>query len=399
MSQQIDSPAPEEHLRPFHPFGPESLHHRLPQTVNKDIQRIIQDDQTNKALYVKRSAGLTPLGIYPVATYMDEKNGGVKFFQSISHGANNLYGLMGRNMTILGSYLNDSSLQQLAQRNAQFIIGLNPGMPNAYKETQWTSYSFIYGLGKRSFKGFFGEGSQYTLPLGSGINGFTAAPQFTERRISDDPDMPKGILQENGQYQFNEDYLPHGMAFVSAAVMSEAPYTLSLKTQDGGVGTAAQVTALVDGQAVATYETSASGDLTITDLPLGKAVTLEVSSGGKTTQRVFGTVGGGQGQWTVDFQSLLYMEMTAPSTVSAEQGQAVILLKNNGTQAISVSLNLFADGVEMAQDSLTAELAPGEEKTLKVGVTSSGVKKPYVILAQAAHGGLTTQMVAEGLAK
>lgn len=349
--------------------------------------------------YIKNSAGLTPLGIYPVAAYMDEENGGVKFFQSISHGANNLYGLMGRNMMILGNYLNDSSLQQLAQRNAQFVIGLNPGMPNAYEETQWTSYSFIYGLGNRSFSGFYGEGSRYIPPLGSGINGFTAAPQFTERRIGDDPDLPKGILNEDGSYQFNEDYLPHSMAFISAAVLSEAPYTLTLRTQSGGKAVASTVTATVDGRTVGTYEIPASGELTISDLPLGQAVTVEVSGSGKTARRTFGTVGAGSGEWTVDFESLLYLEVTAPTVVSGDAGQVEIRLKNEGTADMSVSLNLLADGVQTGQQTLQANLSPGDEQTLRVAIASTGVKKPYALLVQAAHGGQVTQVAVAGLAK
>ncbi len=349
--------------------------------------------------YVKRTAELTPLGIYPVGAYADAQNGGIKFFQSISHGANNLYGLMGRNMTILGSYLNDGSLQRLAQRNTQFIVGLNPGMPNAYKETKWTSYSFIYGLGTRNFKGFYGKGATYTPPLGSGINGFTAAPQFTERRIGEDPDLPKGILDENGNYQFNEDYLPHGMGYISAAVLTETPYTLTLKTRNGGAATNAKATVTVGEKTVGSYEVPASGELVLRDLPLGESVTVEVSKDGASIRRVFGTVGGGKSAWTVDFENLLQLRVTAPSTVTSEGGSVGVTLKNAGSKAMTVTVKLLADGVSLDRDTLTAELAPGQETTLSVKVSSGGSNRPYALLARAEHGGETTGVSVEGLAR
>jgi len=90
--------------------------------------------------FIKNSSKLTPLGIYPVCAYPGE---GVKFFQSIPHGATVMYGLSARNMAILGKYLNDTTLRDLAQRNLQFVIGLNPGFPNQYKETKWQIYILL----------------------------------------------------------------------------------------------------------------------------------------------------------------------------------------------------------------------------------------------------------------
>lgn len=344
--------------------------------------------------YVKNSSKLTALGIYPVGAYSNETGGSVQFFQSISHGANNLYGLMGRNMTILGNYLNDAQLQTLAQRNAQFIIGLNPGVPDAYKATRWTATSFIYGLGRNYFKATSGE-----APLGSGINGFTAALQFSEDKITQNRDLPLGIWNEDGNLQFNEDYLPHSMGYISAAVLTEAPYTMTIKTLSGGKSVAASVIASIDGTVVENYKTSDNGDLVITDLPLGETVTLEIrSESGVVTRRVIGVVGGGDDQWIVDFENLLRLRISAPYSVADQPSAATILLKNTGSEEITVNLNLLADGIELETLKFTEKLAPGEERTIRVKMTSSGTIKPYVLMAYAVYGEYKTVVQVEGFA-
>lgn len=344
--------------------------------------------------YVKNSAKLTALGIYPVGAYAQKDYGGVKFFQSISHGANNLYGLMGRNMTILGNYLNDASLQELAQRNTQFVVGLNPGIPNAYEATKWTPTSFIYGLGKHSFAATSGK-----APLGSGINGFTAAPQFTEEGIQQNRDLPLGILNKDGSFQFNEDYLPHSMGYISAAVCTEAPYTLTVKTLSGGAGAAAELQVRANGEVIGSYQTSPEGDLVLTDLPLGETVTLELrSASGVITRRTIGVVGGGSDSWTVDFEHLLRLRASAPYELTDGQGTASILLQNTGSKAITVELKLLADGVELETNQLTQELAPGEEQVLSVAIASPGTVKPYVLMIYAEYDGYETAVSLEGLA-
>lgn len=344
--------------------------------------------------YVKNSSELTALGIYPVGAYADENYGGIMFFQSISHGANNLYGLMGRNMTLLGDYLNDAELEELAQRNTQFIIGLNPGVPDAYNATKWISTSFIYGLGKNYFEATSGE-----APLGSGINGFTAAEQFAEDGINQNRDFPLGILNEDGSLQFNEDYLPHGMAYISSAVLTEAPYTLTVTTLSGGKAVEADVTASVNGVVIGNYKTASDGNLVLTDLPLGETVTLEVCNGlGIVTRHVVGVVGGGSDQWTVDFESLLRVRVGAPYSISEQEGAATIVLQNIGSEEMAVDLKLLADGVTLGTQSIAEQLAPGEEKIITVPIVSSGTIKPYVLMVYATHGEYETVVSVEGFA-
>lgn len=338
--------------------------------------------------YVKNSAKLTALGIYPIGAYADKEHGGVKFFQSMSHGANNLYGAMGRNMTILGNYLNDASLQHLAQRNAQFIIGLNPGIPNAYEVTKWTSVSFIYGLGTNYFTPTSGD-----APLGSGINGFTAAKQFEEKDIWDNEDLPLGILYENGDYQFNEDYLPHGMAYIGAAVLTEAPYRLTICTK-----TAATVTVQTEKGQISVYETDAQDELILTELPLGQTIMVTATDGTVTTQSTFAAVGGGSDTWTVDFENCLRLRISAPGVISG-QSQAFITMTNAGSKAISVDLSVLCDGIQIRSNAVMQELAPGEEVTVTVDIVSEGSTKPYVLMARAVHGDLTTTVSLEGFAQ
>jgi len=349
--------------------------------------------------YVKRSSVLTPLGIYPIGAYNDPKHGGVKFFQSMSHGANNLYGMMGRNMLILGAFANESALQHLAQRNLQFVIGLNPGFPNAYKETSWASYSFIYGLGKRSYKGFYGPKSTYTPPLGSGINGFTAAPQFSERRISDDPDLPKGIIDSNGNKQFNEDYLPHSMGYMSAALMTETPYALSLTVKNSGAPVDADVTVTVNGKRIKAYKTGSGGKLVIKDLPLGVRADVSVSYNGVSVTREFGTVGAGSAEWDIDFSKYVDIKVSAPSQVTSNGAKLTVTLTNMSRQAVSVKLSLSADGVSLGGTSFKESLSAGQKKTVAVTVKSRGATMPYTVLVKADCGGCTSITAASGLAK
>ena len=348
--------------------------------------------------YVKNSAELTALGIYPVGAYSDETNGGIKFFQPLTHGANNLYGHMGRNMTILGDFLQDAKLQELAQRNTQFIVGLNPGIPNAYEATSWKATSFIYGIGESYFKpSHFYED---ITPYGSVANGFSAAPQFTEQTISQNKDLPVGILNSDGSYQYNEDYLPHAMGYMSAAVLTEIKYCLTVNTFCDGNATAGTITAMIDGEVYKTYTISNTGTLTITDLPLGETVTLVASDGnGITTQRTIGVVGGGSNVWNVDFASLVRVQLYAPEVITEQSRTGAVVLQNKGNETVTVTLKLIVDGITVNWNHITKQLAPGEKVTIPVEIISSGIVKPYVLIALAGHTNYTTAAILNGFAQ
>jgi hypothetical protein len=352
--------------------------------------------QTFMEGYVKTTTGLTPIGMYPVGAYADRNSGGVKFFQALSHGANNLYGLSARNMLKAAEYTNDSSIQKIAGRNIQFFLGLNPGMPNGYNETAWTSTSFIYGLGTNSFAGYY-SGRRYIPPLGSGINGFTAGPQFPQNdndiRITTFPDKPKGIFNADGSMQYNEDYLPHGMAYIAAAALSETPYILTVKAVNGG-GT---VNIYNGGVKIESRSVSPGGTVTITGLPPGRDLTAEVTDGTVSIRRTFGAVGAGSGKWTVDFDALVEVRMSAPAMLSS--GNLTVTLKNHGVRPAAVSVALSADGASLGSSFINETLAAGEEKTVAVALASGGRVMPYAVLGYVTAGESTSVVSAGGFAE
>ena len=87
--------------------------------------------------YVKPSARLNPLGIYPLNCYGKESEDGICFFKRTNHGATALYCQIAKNLLELAGYFHDDSLETLAHNNAQFVVGLNPGFPDHFEETSW----------------------------------------------------------------------------------------------------------------------------------------------------------------------------------------------------------------------------------------------------------------------
>lgn len=327
--------------------------------------------------YVKRASKLSPLGIYPVAAYKNEKHGGIKFFQTLSHGATSHFGLSGRNIMALALFFSDPELQRLAENNVQFVAGLNPGFPTSAENLNWKPHSLLYLIGSRYFKGNFNNAS-YVPPIGSGFNGFSASKQFSPVTIADAKDMPAGILDENGNWQFNEDYIPHGVGYSSGAAAVESPVTVEVKTLSGGRPVEAQVR--VTSPVERTVKTGASGELTIKDVGAGEKLRLELTYKGHTIIRETTPVAGSNPAVTVDFERDADASLTVPQELSGKSS-AQFAVVNTGSAKASFKVKFMADGAVTDIKQQAFELEPGESKTLTIGLESEGRVKPYLVYA------------------
>lgn len=327
--------------------------------------------------YVKRTAELTPLGIYPIAAYNNEKNAGIKFFQTISHGASSHYGLSARNIQKLAQFLQDDSLSQLAQNNMQFQAGLNPGFPTDTDHRKWESHSLLYLVGSRYFSGYF-NGGAYIPPIGSGFNGFSASTQFTLETIDKADDLPLGIINDKGGYQYNEDYLTHGMGYSSGVAAIEAPVTIPVLTRLNGRPVSARVRVI--GSEVMTIVTDANGEAVVTGVKAGSQVTLEFTYQETVIRKQIVAISGKHGTVTVDFARSVELELSAPEKM-AGSGIAKLTITNIGTSTVDAALYISGDGIVPDKSTQKLQLQPGETATIEVTVTPNEAAVPYLLYA------------------
>lgn len=327
--------------------------------------------------YVKNTAKLTPLGIYPIAAYNNEEQCGVKFFQTISHGASSHYGLSARNIQRLAQFLQDSQLSELAQNNIQYQAGLNPGFPTDTNHQQWKSFSLLYLVGSRYFTGYF-NGGAYIPPIGSGFNGFTAATQFTLETIDETDDLPLGIINDEGGYQFNEDYLPHGMGYSSGVAAIDAPVCIPVVTMLNGQPVTAQIR--VVGEEGMTFDTNADGEATITGVAAGRQVILEFAYQGTVIQKEMTAISGTACPVIVDFAQSLEMSLSVPEILSGSE-KAKLIITNTGSASVTAEVFLSGDGVELNRTTQTVSLHPGETVSIEITMTAGEEKVPYLVYA------------------
>lgn len=327
--------------------------------------------------YVKPTAQLTPLGIYPVAAYNNDSQRGIRFFQALSHGASSHFGFMGRNLQKLAGFFGDAELQKLAENNVQFQAGLNPGFPTGADQTAWKSYSLLYLVGSRYFKGNF-NGGAYVPPIGSGFNGFSASPQFSVGIVDQYPDLPLGILDDNGQYQFNEDYIPHGMGYASGIAAVESPAQVTVRTQ--AAGQPVQATIRFSGAAEGTVQADETGTALLTGLPRAGQLTLEITYGQQTARRELALTAGQSRPVTVDFSEDVQAVLTVPESLSGE-GTGTLSLTNRGPAALTASVAISADGAAVGETPAAVALQPGETVTLELTLTAGDERQPYLIYA------------------
>ncbi len=308
--------------------------------------------------YAKGTARLSPLGIYPLTAYTNPAYGGIKFFQVTNHGFTGMYGQIAKNFMELADFLNDKELQVLANNNLEFVAGLNPGIPTSYDEKEWYTQTLIRGLGNSYFDAKHGI---IPAPMGSGQNGFSADTQFNQQRLGVHPDAPKGIINSDGSFQFNEDYLPHSHGYVAGVAQMEDVFTLNLNAFAGGAPAVAIVTVTLDNGQTTTF----TGNTTLKNLPLLQSGTVTFSLSGKTITRTFDTVGGGTKDIAVDFAKALGAEITLPPVIRAgETAAGTLTVENQGASNVSVTPNLTAYGLSVVAAPEALTLTPGERKTI-----------------------------------
>ncbi len=339
--------------------------------------------------YARRTTTLNPLGLYPVACYRDEKNGGIKNFQNTLMGSSCLHGFSAKNFLMLGDFLNDASFQGNAIAGVNFIAGLNPGVPNAYKETAWDARSLIKGVGRS----WFGPVEEAVTPNGSVPNGFCAAPQFWPNRkrenfISSQPDKPAGILNSKGEDQFNEGWILHSHAYVQAVAWLEAGYTLNLKVMNKGVAVPATVSIrLKDSVAPHTEfsrdcQTGSDGRLTLTDLPVPCGGVVRMSYEGREIIRPIAAIAGGAHACVVDFSRDVNVEIRVPELVPAGgSGEAILLIANTCPEDVTVKMALLSSGVTLEKNELDVPLKRGEKKSFAIPFKCGTKVMPYLVRA------------------
>jgi hypothetical protein len=345
--------------------------------------------------YAAPATTVNPLGIYPVACYRDPEHGGLKNFQQMLMGSSCLYGFSAKNFMKLADFLQDARYQTHAIAGVNFIAGLNPGVPNAYKDTAWDARTLIAGVG-RSWFGPAGEPAD--TARGSVPNGFCASSQFWHLTgyvnfLSDQPDKPAGLVGPGGGLQFNEGWILHSHAYVQAVARMEAPYTLNLRALNAGtpVPATAVITlresAAPHGEHTVTLEIGADGVRTVTDLPTPAQGTVRLTHGGRTIERPVAAVSAGRHGIEVDFAREVTMAIETPELLDAgAPGVARMRVRNTGTAEVTVSFALSASGVTLERTGWTVTLKPRETKTRPLAFTCGTKVMPYMIRAYLQEG-------------
>ncbi len=339
--------------------------------------------RTYGEFYVKKAVQLNPFNLYPVSVYSDPEHGGVKFFQNIVHGATCLYGQIARNILEIGSFLQDNSYHNIAHNNVQYVVGLNPGMPDAYEESSWDSQSLIVGVGS---KWFSHSHTVSTIPKGSVISGFSAAPQFWHPRweswIADYPDKPSGIFNPEGKYQFNEDWIAHSHAYVSGVSMLEADFILEMHITDRGAPVQADVEVAFSNKAY-TLIMNESGTGQVR-LPANQSGTIKVVWNGRTYTKHIETMGGGYSAWQIDVSAQNSLKLTSPGVLKfAEAGEAQLSVSNIGYELCRVSVMLSGSGVELDCTELALNIEVGQTVERSFKLIAGTRIMPYLIYVQA----------------
>jgi len=345
--------------------------------------------------YLVKAADMNPLGIQPIAAYNylnDPDYRGVRFFQSIAHGATSFYGMIAKNILEIGDFLQDVSYQNLAESNVQMVAGLNPGIPNAYNETKWEAKSLIKNVGVSSFNGF---GGLMEAPDGSVVNGFSAAFQFQQISIAQLPDAPKGIMNTNGQLQFNEDFIQHSHGYVSGMTKLEAAFTLQVNTTYNGTPVAANI--LINLPQTTVYTTDSNGSLTVM-LPTGIAGSVTVSYNNYSMTRPLDTIAGGKLELNVDFSSLIGIELTTPHVIcTGEIEQGILAVTNYGGEACTVDVKLLADGATIPDFLQSVTVYAGQSEYIPFEMKPIDKNMPYLVYARAYNDCMSVSTYARGL--
>jgi len=327
--------------------------------------------------YVKASASYSPLGIYPIAVYKDNKAGGVKFFQSLSHGATSHFGYSARNLMELALFFEDVSIQRLAENNVQFVIGLNPGFPHDTEHKTWYPVSLLYLIGNRSFRGYF-HGDGYLPPIGSGFNGFSAAPQFSVYTIRELPDLPLGIIDKSGQFQFNEDYIPHGMGYASGVSAIEAVPILPIQTFYHGRPVSAHCSYIGDAQG--SFCSDVNGCAVLSCIPAGSTVVLTLAYENVSVSKEYTAVSGRSPVCRVDFAENLDLSIVSPDDLYGDS-TGYLTIQNNGAEPVIPKVTLLCDGAALSYENSFIEIQPGERITQAFSLKSYGKAVPFLVYA------------------
>jgi hypothetical protein len=250
-----------------------------------------------------------------------------------------------------------------------------------------------------------------TMPKGSGVNGLSSTPPFSYTRLQDAPDRPGGILRPDGTYHFNEDWIAHSHAYVSAVAVLEAGYALRIGTRNGGFPVRASVTVSVAADSDAAgnpngelrrYETDESGAAEIADLPAGADCEVSVAWNGTVLRRRLGTVGGGQCEWFVDFADAFDIAVSAPAFFPLHgEASGTVEVTHRGTRRSDFRLALRAGGIGIGErDRTTEELAfaldPGRTVRHAIALHAGSRATTFTLRAYAECGGNACAATAAG---
>lgn len=340
--------------------------------------------------YVLNFDELSPFGITPLT--MSETRG-ISFFRSLNHGANSIYGLAAINHLEIGDFLNDARYQELAARNINFITGTNPGWPNKRNSeaTDWGAFSWAYGIGEASF-----GGTVHLPPKGSITNGFTSNSQFSLDSMNIE-DGPNGIYNPGNGMYFHEDGVMHSLSFLGGAIRAEADYELTIKTTNQGRDVVSTITVTLDGT-VHDFTTDINGECTITDLPLGKTGTIQLTYNSQVITKDISTLASGKKSLEVDFYDYIEIVPSLSSQLSQSEVSTLSLsITNNSANEVVVDLNLSSQGINLVEQQ-TQVTVPANTTVIKtINTTASNESTPYLILINVDSGYNTIQSVVKGI--
>jgi hypothetical protein len=305
--------------------------------------------------YVKPTAALTPMGIYPLGMF----DGEIRFFGPSWHGFSGMYGRIAKILMLLARLLRDPELERLAVNNLQWICGLNVGRSG--ENGAHTAVCLINGIGANSVEPWTG------IP-GSIVNGFCANPQFKLAHLDECADLPAHLSLE--------DWILYNGQWLSGISEVDKPCSLLVKTQYRGKAVKSELRFQADGNV---HQTDSRGLFKVEALPAfcGEQIQLQWEQARIEVPLVL--VSGFRNEVIVDFSDHLAIRIE----VDAARNRLLAKLSNDGVDCARVRLSVRCVGVNPKKNGTRLRLRPGREATVRFGYRLEAGRVPRYANVQA----------------
>lgn len=288
--------------------------------------------------YVKPTATLSPMGIYPLGMFNEE----IRFFGPSWHGFSGMYARIARSIMLLARLFEDQDLESIALNNIQWIAGLNVG--SISEKGQISGLCMINGIGTHFAK-------PWSDIRGSIVSGFCANPQFKLVHLHESEDAPT--------YLSLEDWILYNGQWLSGISEIEMAYVLTVRTQFKGESILAQINI----EALSLYfQTNSNGICKIESIPRFFKGNIQITWNGMQIEKSIISISGLRKELIIDF----YDHFIVTILVVKESCYVDLKIENRGKYESKLVIYLRSVGIELKKEKIYLNVQAGKATRLKV---------------------------------